>query len=286
MRPIRHKALSALLLLLGACAAPLTSAAQAPAPTPEASATASTTGTVPVLGYEVVRAWPHATDAFTEGLFYRGEGADAELVESTGRFPSDIRIIRLADGEVLKKRVLDTAYFGEGIVQVGDRLISLTWRNHLGFIWNATDLSPMGLFSYTGEGWALTKDDHRIIMSDGTPVLRFLDPQSLAVTGRLMVTADGRGVEQLNELEWVADADAPGGGYIYANIWQTDRIARIDPTNGHVVAWIDLTGLFPESERKDVNDDVLNGIAWDAAGKRLFVTGKNWPQLFEIRIKE
>ncbi len=277
MRAILPKALAALLLLLGACAAPLTSAAQAPAP--------ATAGTIPVLGYEVVRTFPHATDAFTEGLFYRGEGADAELVESTGRFPSDIRIVRLADGEILKKRVLDTAYFGEGIVQVGDRLISLTWRNHLGFIWNAADLSPMGLFSYTGEGWALTKDDHRIIMSDGTPVLRFLDPQTLTVTGRLMVTADGHGVEQLNELEWVADADAPGGGYIYANIWQTDRIARIDPTTGKVVAWIDLTGLFPESERKDVNDDVLNGIAWDAAGQRLFVTGKNWPQLFEIRIK-
>ena len=277
MRAILPKALAALLLLLGACAAPLTSAAQAPAP--------ATAGTIPVLGYEVVRTFPHATDAFTEGLFYRGEGADAELVESTGRFPSDIRIVRLADGEILKKRVLDTAYFGEGIVQVGDRLISLTWRNHLGFIWNAADLSPMGAFSYAGEGWALTKDDHRIIMSDGTPVLRFLDPQTLTVTGRLMVTADGHGVEQLNELEWVADADAPGGGYIYANIWQTDRIARIDPTTGKVVAWIDLTGLFPESERKDVNDDVLNGIAWDAAGQRLFVTGKNWPQLFEIRIK-
>ncbi|QTC90896.1 glutaminyl-peptide cyclotransferase [Brevundimonas goettingensis] len=280
--PVR---LSALFMLLGACAAPMGAASAPLAEAAQAPPAAGTTGTVPVLGYEIVRTFPHATDAFTEGLFYRGEGAEAELVESTGRFPSDIRIVRLADGEVLRKRVLDTAYFGEGIVQVGDRLISLTWRNHLGFIWNATDLSPMGLFSYTGEGWALTKDDHRIIMSDGTPALRFLDPQTLAVTGRLTVTADGRPVDQLNELEWVADADAPGGGYIYANIWQTDRIARIDPTNGHVVAWIDLTGLFPESERKDVNDDVLNGIAWDAAGKRLFVTGKNWPQLFEIRIK-
>jgi glutamine cyclotransferase len=238
-----------------------------------------------VLGYEIVRTWPHATDAFTEGLFYRGEGADAELVESTGRFPSDIRIVRLADGEVLKKRVLDTAYFGEGIVQVGDRLISLTWRNHLGFIWNATDLSPMGLFSYTGEGWALTKDDHRIIMSDGTPVLRFLDPEPCGdrpASGHRRRTRGGA-VERAG---MGRRPDAPGGGYIYANIWQTDRIARIDPTTGHVVAWIDLTGLFPESERKDVNDDVLNGIAWDAAGKRLFVTGKNWPQLFEIRIKE
>jgi len=275
-----RRILSALLLLLGACAAPLASTGVASAQTPAAAAAAAA---VPVLGYEVVRTFPHATDAFTEGLFYRG---DDELVESTGRFPSDIRIVRLSTGEVLKKRELDTAYFGEGIVQVGDRLISLTWRNRIGFIWNAADLTPMGLFSYTGEGWALTRDDHRIIMSDGTPVLRFLDPETLAVTGRLTVTAAGVPVDQLNELEWVADAGAPGGGYIYANIWQTDRIARIDPTDGHVVAWIDLTGLFPASERKDVNDDVLNGIAWDAAGKRLFVTGKNWPQLFEIRIKQ
>jgi glutamine cyclotransferase len=267
-----RRTLSALLLLLGACVSQIAA--------PPASAE------TPVLGYEILRTYPHATDAFTEGLFYRGEGADAELVESTGRAPSDIRVIRLADGEVLKKRVLDNAYFGEGIVQVGDRLISLTWRNHIGFIWNATDLSPMGLFGYSGEGWALTKDDHRIIMSDGTPELRFLDPETLRETGRLLVTDEGAPVDELNELEWVADADAPGGGSIYANVWQTDRIARIDPTTGHVVAWIDLTGLFPVSERKDRVDDVLNGIAWDAAGKRLFVTGKNWPHLFEIRIRE
>ena len=264
-----RQALSALLLLLGACVS-------------QGSASAAS-AEVPVLGYEVVRTFPHATDAFTEGLFYRGAGAEAELVESTGRAPSDIRITRLADGAVLKKRVLDNAYFGEGIVQVGDRLISLTWRNHLGFVWNATDLTPISVFSYPGEGWALTKDDRRIIMSDGTPELRFLDPQTLQETGRLLVTADGAPVDELNELEWINDAEGP---HIYANIWQTDRIAKIDPATGHVVAWIDLTGLFPVSERKDTVDDVLNGIAWDAAGKRLFVTGKNWPQLFEIRLTD
>jgi glutamine cyclotransferase len=264
-----RQALSCLLLLLGACAS------QAGAPPAAAE--------VPVQGYEIVRTFPHGTDAFTEGLFYRGEGADAELVESTGRFPSDIRILRLADGAVLKKRVLDTAYFGEGIVQVGDRLISLTWRNRIGFIWNATYLTPISAFTYQGEGWALTKDDRRIIMSDGTPELRFLDPRTLQETGRLLVTADGAPVDELNELEWVNDGD---GAHIYANVWQTERIAKIDPETGHVVAWIDLTGLFPVSERKDPNDDVLNGIAWDAAGKRLFVTGKNWPQLFEIRLTD
>jgi len=242
------------------------------------STTGAVTGAaaeVPVQGYEIVRTYPHDTQAFTEGLVYR----DGQLLESTGRFPSDIRIVRLEDGVVLKKRQLDTAFFGEGIVDVGDRIVSLTWRNRLGFVWNGQDLSPVSAFSYQGEGWALTRDDHRLIMSDGTPELRFLDPVTLTETGRLLVTADGVPVEQLNELEWV-------DGQIYANIWQTDRIARIDPATGHVVAWIDLTGLFPVSERVDPLDDVANGIAWDADGKRLFVTGKNWPHLFEIRLPE
>jgi len=238
------------------------------------------TGTIaaaeaPVQGYQIVRTYPHDTQAFTEGLVYR----DGRLLESTGRFPSDIRIVRLEDGVVLKRRQLDNAFFGEGIVDVGDRIVSLTWRNRLGFVWNGEDLSPVSAFSYEGEGWALTRDDHRLIMSDGTPELRFLDPVTLTETGRLLVTADGEPVERLNELEWV-------DGQIYANIWQTDRIARIDPATGHVVAWIDLTGLFPVSERVDPLDDVANGIAWDAEGRRLFVTGKNWPHLFEIRLTD
>ena len=229
---------------------------------------------VPVQGYQVVRTYPHDDQAFTQGLFYR----DGRLVESTGRYPSDIRIVRLEDGVVLKKRQLDTAYFGEGVVDVGDRIVSLTWRNHIGFIWDGDDLTPVSAFSYPGEGWALTRDDQRLIMSDGTAQLRFLDPVTLTESGRLTVTADGVPVDKLNELEWV-------DGEIYANIWQTDRIARIDPATGHVLAWIDLTGLFPVSERRDPADDVANGIAWDAWGKRLFVTGKNWPSLFEIRVR-
>lgn len=234
---------------------------------------------VPVQSYEVVARHPHDRTAFTEGLFYR----DGLIYESTGRFPSDIRIWRLSDGEVLKKRELDKAFFGEGIVGVGDKIVSLTWRNHIGFIWNAADLSPAGAFTYPGEGWALTRDDTRIIMSDGTPALRFLDPQTLAETGRITVTADGRPVDQLNELEWVDLGDGPE---ILANVWQTDRIARIDPATGNVKAWIDLTGLFPLEPGMDPLDDVLNGIAWDRESNRLFVTGKDWPTLFEIRIKE
>ena len=150
--------------------------------------------------------------------------------------------------------------------------------NHIGFIWKLDDFSPLGGFSYPGEGWALTTDGRRLIMSDGTDQLRFLDPETLAETGRVSVTADGRPLDQINELEWI-------DGEVFANIWQDNRIARIDPETGVVKAFIDLTALVPNGANLDPNDDVLNGIAWDAAGKRLFVTGKRWPQLFEIKLR-
>jgi glutamine cyclotransferase len=240
------------------------------------------TAQVPVQGYEVVHEYPHDPHAFTEGLFYR----DGRMFESTGKNPGGLREVRLEDGAVLRQKVLDPVFFGEGIIDVGDRIISLTWRNHLGFIWNRDDFAQVSAFSYPGEGWALTRDDQRIIMSDGTAQLRFLDPETLRETGRVTVTADGEPVDQLNELEWI-DPDGEGGepGQVWANIWQTDRIARIDPETGHVVAWVDLSGLLPPTPDMDPNDDVLNGIAWDAEGKRIFVTGKNWPKLFEIRVK-
>lgn len=247
---------------------------------PLGPAVAAAAAEVPVQGYEVVRTYPHDPKAFTQGLVYR----DGVLLESTGRYPSEIRIVRLEDGVVLKRRALDRAYFGEGIVDWGDRILSLTWRNQIGFIWNIDDLAPVSAFSYPGEGWGLTRDDHRIIMSDGSAQIRFLDPETLTETGRITVTADGVPVDQLNELEWVDLGDGQGG-QIFANIWQTDRIARIDPVSGRVTAWIDLTGLMPLTADMDPADDVLNGIAWDAAGKRLFVTGKDWPSLFEIKLK-
>ena len=241
------------------------------------------TAEVPVQGYMVVHEYPHDRHAFTEGLFYR----DGLMFESTGKDPSSIRVVRLEDGVVLRQRVLDDAYFGEGIVDVGDRIVSLTWKNRIGFIWNLDDLTQVSAFSYPGEGWALTRDDHRVIMSDGTAELRFLDPQTLRETGRVTVTAAGVPVTNLNELEWIdPDGAGPEPGQVWANIWMTDRIARIDPVTGHVVAWVDLTGLMPLTPDMDPRDDVLNGIAWDAAGKRLFVTGKNWPKLFEIQVRE
>jgi glutamine cyclotransferase len=229
---------------------------------------------VPVYGYEVVRVWPHDRTAFTQGLTWH----EGDLLESTGRYPSTVRRVRLEDGAVLSLRVLDTAYFGEGLTEIGGRVLTLTWRNGKGFIWDAADLSPEGEFAYAGEGWGLTDDESRLILSDGTPVLRFLDPDTLAETGRTPVTLRGRPVGQINELEWV-------DGEVFANIWRTDLIVRIDPGTGRITGVIDLTGLLADRSGMD-SDDVLNGIAWDPVGRRLFVTGKNWPSLFEIRLTE
>lgn len=229
---------------------------------------------VPVQGFEVVNTYPHDRTAFTEGLFFH----DGALYESTGMYPSYIRQVRLETGEAVRQRDLPTIYFGEGVTTLNGKLYSLTWRNHIGFIWKLDDFSPLGGFSYPGEGWALTTDGQRLIMSDGTDQLRFLDPETLAETGRVSVTADGQPLTQINELEWV-------DGEVLANIWQTSRIARIDPETGKVKAFIDLASLVPDEPGMDVNDDVLNGIAWDAAGRRLFVTGKRWPNLYEIRLR-
>lgn len=228
---------------------------------------------VPVYGFEVVRAYPHDPGAFTQGLVF----SNGVLFESTGRYPSTVRKVRLEDGEVLAQRLLDRAYFGEGLTHLGDRLLTLTWQNQKGFVWDASDLSPEGEFTYPGEGWGLTHDGTRLILSDGSPNLRFLDPQTMVETGRIAVTLNGRPVRNLNELEWIE-------GEVFANIWQTDYIIRIDPATGRVVGIIDLSELMPDRSDLDPTDAVLNGIAWDAESRRLFVTGKNWPTLFEIRL--
>lgn len=229
---------------------------------------------IPVYGYQIVHVYPHDTGAFTEGLFYY----DGFLYESTGQNgQSSIRKVKLETGEVVEKRDISEDYFGEGIINWKDKLYELTWQNQLGFIYNFQTFQPLGEFHYSGEGWSMTTDGKRIIMDDGTPEIRFWEPETLKEISRLTVTADGEPVKNLNELEWVK-------GEIYANIWETDRIARIDPKSGKVVGWIDCAGLLPENERTPGSDSVLNGIAYDAQGDRLFVTGKNWPKLFQIRL--
>jgi glutaminyl-peptide cyclotransferase len=233
----------------------------------------SRAGSIPEYGYVVVHAYPHDPMAFTQGLFY----LDGYLYEGTGLYgQSTIRKVKPETGQVLLERDIPGQYFGEGIIDWKDRLLELTWKSHLGFIYDLPTFQPRGQFEYPGEGWGLTQDGKRIIMSDGSAQLRFWDPVTLKETGRITVTADGQPVADLNELEWVK-------GEIYANIWQTNRIARIDPASGRVAGWIDLTGLLnPSDEAPDT--DVLNGIAYDAQGGRLFVTGKKWPKLFEIRL--
>lgn len=241
---------------LAACLAPTTATAQ-----------------VPVETWQVVRAFPHDPGAFTQGLVFH----DGGLLESTGRSPSTVRRVRLEDGAVLEKRELDPAYFGEGLTEIDGRVVTLTWTSGKAFVWKTDDLTPLGEYAYPGEGWGLTDDGDRLILSDGTSTLRFLDPLTMAETGRVTVTLGGRPVNRINELEWIE-------GEVFANVWQTDFILRIDPRTGVVTSVIDLTGLMPDRSGLDPTDAVLNGIAWDAEGRRLFVTGKNWPTLFEIRL--
>ena len=257
--------------LIGLASAPL---ALAQTTAPAAAATQATAQPVrpPRYGYEVVNVYPHDPAAFTQGL----EIHDGEFLESTGRHPSSVRRVAIETGEVLQKRELDNQFFGEGLTAIGDRVLTLTWQGGHGFVWDADDLEPAGTFSYAGEGWGLTHDDTRVILSDGSPSLRFLDPVTLQQTGSVPVTYMGRPLERLNELEFIE-------GEVWANVWQTNYIVRIDPATGVVVGVIDLTGLLPDPVANP-SDDVLNGIAWDAENGRLFVTGKNWPKMFEITL--
>jgi glutamine cyclotransferase len=228
---------------------------------------------LPVYGYRVVNVYPHDRQAFTQGLIW----CDGFLYEGTGlKGASSLRKVRLETGRTVQQHSLDRQYFGEGITEWAGRLLQLTWRSNTGFIYDRSNLKVRGTFGYTGEGWGLTHDRNRLIMSDGTATLRFLDPRTLRETGRLTVRCGGVLLANLNELEYVQ-------GEIFANVYQTDWIARISPQTGAVTGWIDLSGLLPEADRR-IPADVLNGIAYDADRKRLFVTGKLWPKLFEIEL--
>jgi glutaminyl-peptide cyclotransferase len=229
--------------------------------------------TTPRYGYEVVRSYPHNPNAFTQGLLFR----DGQLYESTGlEGRSSVLLVRLETGVVQQEEALPAQYFGEGIVDWEDKIIQLTWQHGVGFVRDRKTLALLSTFRYPGEGWGLARDAKRIIMSDGTNQLRFLDPATLKETGRLTVTEQGRPVDKLNELEYIK-------GEIWANVWQSHEIVRIDPKSGHVTGRIDLSGLLKPEEA--ARADVLNGIAYDAKGDRIFVTGKLWPRLFEIRLR-
>lgn len=229
---------------------------------------------VPVHSYQIVRTYPHDPAAFTQGLFLK----NGFLYESTGmEGQSAIRKIRLADGKVLQSVRIPAGQFGEGSTAWGTEIVSLTWRHGIGYRWDLATLRMKGSFRYPGEGWGLTNDGRSLILSDGTPSLRFLDPRTFKEQRRVQVTYNGKPLAQLNELEWVK-------GEIYANVWQTNVIVRIDPRTGAVKGVINLTGL-DRLAGGDTSDNVLNGIAYDAASARLFVTGKRWSKLFEIKLK-
>jgi glutamine cyclotransferase len=234
--------------------------------------TQSAAGPLPIHGYTVVKTYPHDRDAFTQGLQY----LDGGLFEGTGlRGRSSIRRVALETGHVLQRRDIPEPYFGEGITIWKSDLYQLTWQSGVAFVYDRATFAPKRQFRYVGEGWGLTHDGTNLIMSDGTPELRFLDPATFAERRRVRVMAGTRPVDNLNELEFVK-------GEVLANVWQTDNIVRIEPKSGRVLGWIDLSGLLTPGERAAA--EVLNGIAYDAAGDRLFVTGKLWPKLFEIKL--
>jgi glutaminyl-peptide cyclotransferase len=227
----------------------------------------------PQYGFRIVKTYPHDRNAFTQGLEYR-EGFLYEGTGLVGR--SALRKVKLDTGQVLQSFDLPQPFFGEGITVLPQQILQLTWQSQTGFIYDKTSFRVLQSFSYPGEGWGMTNDGKQIYMSDGTAQIRVWDPMSLKETRRINVADAGKPVNELNELEFIR-------GEIWANVWQTDRIARISPADGRVLGWIDLTGILPKTERTN-SDAVLNGIAYDAAGDRIFVTGKLWPKLFEIKI--
>lgn len=233
----------------------------------------STSSGIPIYKYRIVNIYPHDRGAFTQGLVYENN----TLYEGTGRYGrSSLRKVDLETGNVISIQRLPYQFFGEGITTFGNRIIQLTWKSNVGFVYNKSDLTLLGEFYYPTEGWGITHNGEYLIVSDGTSTLHFLDPNNFKEVKRIEVFDNDGPVFMLNELEYIQNE-------VYANVWKTSFIARIDPHTGQVVAWIDLTGL---PDREEVNDsvDVLNGIAYDAEKDRLFVTGKLWPELFEIEI--
>ena len=229
--------------------------------------------TIPVYTYNIVNIYPHDPGAFTQGLVFE----NGVLYEGTGGFGnSTLRRVELETGAILQIRELSAQFFGEGITIYGNKIIQLTWQSNIGFVYDKNSFELLQGFNYSTEGWGITHDGERLIMSDGTSTLHFLDPETFEEIGQLEVFDNDGPVIRLNELEYIQ-------GEIYANVWQTDRIARIAPETGQVIGWVELGGLLTTEDRLEPVD-VLNGIAYDANTDRLFVTGKLWPKLFEIEL--
>jgi glutamine cyclotransferase len=239
------------------------------------SAVAAQVPTVaPVRSYEVVAEYPHDPEAFTQGLIL----VDGQLYEGTGlNGRSELRLVDLETGDVLQSHALDSEYFGEGITVFGDRIFQITWQTQTAFVYDRETFEQIGTFSYDTEGWGLTHDDTSLIMSDGSDQLFFRDPDTFEVTRQITVRDGDMPIDRLNELEYV-------DGFIWANVWQTTYIARIDPETGAVVDWLDLAALDEQMRVTGQQVDVLNGIAWNPESATLYVTGKLWPTLFEIQI--
>ena len=240
---------------------------------PPESPVPSNLDVIPVYTYNIINTYPHDRNAFTQGLVFE----DGVLYEGTGGLGhSTLRRVELATGDILQIRELPAQFFGEGITIYGDKIIQLTWKSNVGFVYDKDSFELLQEFGYSTEGWGITHDGERLIMSDGTSTLRFLDPQTFQDIGQLEVFDNDGPVTRLNELEYIK-------GEIYANVWQTDRVARIAPETGRVTGWIELGGLLTTEDRLEPVD-VLNGIAYDTETDHLFVTGKLWPKLFEIEL--
>lgn len=247
--------------------------ASVPAATPSLEASPAAPVRIPAYSYRVVQAYPHDRSAYTEGLVL----ASGVLYEGTGLVGrSSLRRVDLETGAVLQSSELPVPHFGEGIAVLGDEIFQLTWKSRTGFVYDRETLQRERTFAYATEGWGLTTDGRRLVMSDGTETLRFLDPATLQVVSSVPVRDEQGPVTHLNELEFIE-------GEIWANVWLTDRVVRIDPATGRLTGVIDLTGLLDTAGRP-AKVDALNGIAYDAEHDRLFVTGKLWPWLFEIEI--
>jgi glutamine cyclotransferase len=239
-----------------------------------APATVAQRRPAPVQSYKVVATFPHDTTSFTQGLVFK----DGQLYESTGlEGESSLRRVDITTGKTLQRIDVPRQYFAEGLALVGDELLQLTWKHKLGFVYDRATFKQKRTFAYNTEGWGIAYDGaSRLVMSDGSDTLTFLDPKTFAPSRTIKVSDAGRPVPNLNELEWVE-------GEIWANVWLTDRIARISPNTGEVNAWIDLSSLYPASQRMPPAD-VLNGIAYDRATRRIYITGKKWPRLYQITV--